>query len=259
LALVFYTVLSYALAPSSHRFPLYVLLIVTALITLERTVWLSVFLIGSVFWVLRSRSSLRWLVPPVLGLLAVTAVLTYRPFYDRFFYAALPKGESLTLRTLPLNTNGRNATWGAILQRMDKKTLLYGRGIGAADNLFQIQNVLPASQTGVVHNEYLRLLYDGGFLAPTLLLLALACLLLAVLRWPSDPMIRALLAGMVAAYPFAALFDNAIDYYGYVGTGLAILAGISISMRIHSDGEDVPMLRGNADNRAEGALATLPQ
>jgi hypothetical protein len=259
LALVFYTVLSYALAPSSHRFPLYVLLIVTALITLERTVWLSVFLIGSVFWVLRSRSSLRWLVPPVLGLLAVTAVLTYRPFYDRFFYAALPKGESLTLRTLPLNTNGRDAAWAAILQRVDQKTFLYGRGMGAADNLFRIQNVLPGSLTGVVHNEYLRLLYDAGFLAPMLFLAALAFLLLAVLRWRDDTLIRAALAGMVAAYPFAALFDNAIDYYAYVGTGVAVLAGIFVSMNIHREDEGAGMLLRKGDTRAEGLPVALPQ
>jgi len=224
--------MSYALAPSRRRFVLYALLLVSALFTLERTVWLTMFLLASSFYVLRSKGTFRWLAPPLLALLAVTAVLTYKPFYNRFFYRALPSGQSLSLSTLPLNTNGRNAAWDSILHRVDRSTFLYGRGMGAADDYFQ--NVLHGSLNGVVHNEYLRLLYDAGILAPALLVLALILLIAAALRWRGDPTIRAVLVGMAVAYPFAALIDNAVDYYAYVGTGLAVLAGIFLSMSMHS-------------------------
>jgi len=237
LALAFYVALSYALDPSSRRLPVQLLLLAAALVTLERTVWVAVFLGMSTFYLLRSRSSFRWLVPPILAALTVTAVLTYKPFYDRFFYRPISTGQALSLSSLPLNTNGRDAAWRALLHRVDQQTFLYGRGMGAADDYFQ--NVLQGSLNGVVHNEYLRLLYDGGFPLAALILLAAGLLLVSVLRWQGDVVLRAALAGMIVAYLFAALIDNAVDYYGYVGTGLAVLAGMYLSLRARAQVEAV--------------------
>ena len=134
------------------------------------------------------------------------------------------------------NATQRMATWSMLyLEFADRSTLLAGRGFGFSDNYLANQLDDPHdAYAHAVHDEYLRLLIDLGFLGPVLLLAQMAALFRAGVRLSRrarDPLARSLgtsLCAMTVALGVTATTSNIFGAAAQYDV-FWILAGVLLS------------------------------
>ena len=97
---------------------------------------------------------------------------------------------------------------------------------------------------GVVHNEYLRVLYEQGFVGVTWFVISLvgsAIFLGAKLRGSSGEARMLFAAALVAVLVYMAisLTDNPLDYYQLLGQYVVLLAAMALGVEAR-EAEDGP-------------------
>ena len=169
----------------------------------------------------------------VLGMLLVPAVLQrslgYMPSPAEL-YGMIRHPDWFWL-SRHIGMEGREIYWPVVFG-MFLQHPLTGAGLGASRGL--LLRMFPASWSGAVHNEYLRLLSETGLIGITLFSAA-------VLGWTrravlaarlEDPLVRefALAAvGAAVVWGVTALTDNALDYYNQYAQHVVFLLAAAIS------------------------------
>jgi O-antigen ligase len=210
---------------------------IQTVLSLTRISWAALILGLAIFEWFYMNGRKRWFVAAGIILLPVVTlyglVWTFPVLQQRVFQSdqidsdlpALEQAQSVGL-------TGRGAVWLAGLQSYSEHNLLLGQGIGSSDHYF-----MTLFGT-VAHNEYLRVLYDGGAIGLLLFIFANLSLFyrLGQTRRNEDPTVRAHSATAVAlmlAYLVVAVTDNPLDYYllftQYVFFVIAVCTAISNS------------------------------
>ncbi|MBN1459726.1 MAG: O-antigen ligase family protein [Armatimonadetes bacterium] len=138
-----------------------------------------------------------------------------------------------------LNTQGRDVVWAAIVTEYGTGDLLLGRGLGSTTRLFaegEVSSGTGEGSAGVVHSEYVRVLYEGGLVGLSWFGAALlgSLVYLGIRLRRTEGTTRALLgAAFVAVFVYAiiCITDNALDYYNVVGQYVAVVAGAGLALR----------------------------
>ncbi len=163
--------------------------------------------------------------------LCVTVVLfSFAPLRERMVFGNNAESWQTVAATVQnqgvegLNTEGRTELWEVLSQEYHDHPIA-GSGAGASEAVLRSSS---ASFSGVVqaHSDYMALLVNGGLIAIALWLLSLGGLAVrfARVRGAASPA-----AAAIVLYFLAAITDNAIEMYAYLGIPLAALIAIGLA------------------------------
>lgn len=237
------TVLSYVKMRIDRRKVMYglftALFVVQTLITVTRgAIFATVFaLIMVELFGGGRRLSSRILMITVLISLILSAVTFYAPLRDRIFatnYRHIASqtntdllgkfGESFTI-------SGREGLWGYVYdQVLSDYHVILGFGSGTAET-----NIVKALG-GIPHNEYMRVLYELGFVGLVLFIILLYQIWKAArsLVFENDEAARyarACCIGVLTLYAFGAMFDNMISKYKNMGAPLFVMFALVLARK----------------------------
>jgi O-antigen ligase len=190
---------------------------IQVILTLTRISWAALLLGLTAFELFYGKGIKKWLVTASVGPLPVLIfyalvwtlpALQHRVFQTDQIDSDLPAIE----QAQSVSLTGRGTTWLSGLEDYREHNLLLGQGIGSSDHYFM--NLFGT----VAHNEYLRVLYDGGAVGLLLFILANLSLLyrLGKTRRHENSTVRvysAIGVALMMAYLVVALTDNPLDYY----------------------------------------------
>jgi hypothetical protein len=170
-----------------------------------------------------------------LGLLALAAVAVFNTerFQQKMFYSGSGTLEDLTLENPDLRSTGRFALWEVMREEIAKKPLL-GHGANAQEAfIFDLLKI-----RGQPHNDWLRLLFDYGWVGVGLygltLLAQVALLVRLHRRCAEDDDGGRMLAGATAAsfvvYALIMVTDNIFLYTAYFGNLQFALIGLAYAV-----------------------------
>ena len=168
--------------------------------------------------------------------LLLVALVSVPALQEGVFFSPVNSVRTVLSGGGSLNTKGRDVVWGAILRDFDGGDKLSGRGIGSSTLLFLQGDVTGRKEMSVVHSEYVRVLYEQGYFGLGLFIFTLASsgVFLAVWAKRSTGLARALFSAActaVISFAIVASTDNALDYYGLIGTFIFVLAGMALATR----------------------------
>jgi O-antigen ligase len=190
---------------------------VQTVLPLTRIAWGALWLGLTAFELFYVKGRKKWLaatavaLPPLLILYALLwsiPTLQQRVFQSDQVDSDLPAIE----QAQSVGLTGRGTTWLAGLGDYQEHNLLLGQGIGSSDRYFM------TFFGTIAHNEYLRVLFDGGAIGLVLFIFAN----LSLLRWlvktsrNENSIVRVYSAigiALVLAYLVVAITDNPLDYY----------------------------------------------
>ena len=172
------------------------------------------------------------LVALTVGAALLGALLTFPVFQEGVFFKEVSSLEDIVSNWDNLNTQGRDVIWGRMMSEYRSGDLLIGRGLGSSTRLFK-EGVVPA---GVVHSEYIRVLYEQGILGLAWFvgILGASAAFLGFAGRRARGLERvALMAACVAVIVYAVLCvtDNSLDYYSLLGQYVTVLAGVGLGLR----------------------------
>jgi hypothetical protein len=126
-----------------------------------------------------------------------------------------------------INWQGREVLWPIVYHEFRKAPIT---GLGMGSSTVVVRRNFPSYAAQVVHNEYLRLATDTGLVGVGLYALAIVSWLVAMLRcgWRAPPRVREFAIpalGLIAAWVFIAVTDNAFDYYSMFTQYVGFLCG----------------------------------
>lgn len=206
------------------------------ILALTRISWAALLLGLAAFELFLIRGKKRWLVAPLIVLVPVLTLyvlvwtlpaLQQRVFQTDQIDSDLPAIE----QAQSVGLTGRGAVWLASTEGYLQHSVLLGQGLGSSDH-----HLMTLFGT-VAHNEYLRILYDGGAIGLALFVfanLSVFCWLVKLNRNADSTvkMYSALGIALVLAYLVVAVTDNPLDYYllftQYVFFVLGICLAISL-------------------------------
>jgi hypothetical protein len=190
---------------------------VQTILPMTRIAWAALLLGLTVFELSHVKGKKKWFAVSAVGLLP--AVFLYAMLWqfpalqERVFQSDRVDSDLPAIEQIQsVGLSGRGAVWLAGWVDYQEHSLLLGQGIGSNDHYFM-------SLFGTVaHNEYLRILYDGGAIGLLLFIFANLSLLswLAKLRKHTDASVReysAIGSALMFAYFLVAITDNPLDYY----------------------------------------------
>ena len=207
---------------------------IQTILPMTRISWAALLLGLTAFELIYVKGRKKWLVVAAIGLLPalILYALVWRlpALQERVFQTdqidsdvpAIEQAQSVGL-------TGRGTVWLAGLEDYREHSLLRGQGIGSSDHYFM-------SLFGTVaHNEYLRVLYDGGALGLLLFIFANLSLIrwLGKVRNSEHAAVReysALGVALVLAYLLVALTDNPLDYYLMFTQYVFFILGVCFAM-----------------------------
>lgn len=188
------------------------------LITLSRTALLAVIVCFLFIMIFAASGRQRLLILPLTGIVLAVA-LSYGPLRDR----VMPPQDTTIVDAAQRGdfTSGRALIWETTFVDYLQSPWL-GRGTGNA-KVF-VETHFPTS-AGLPHNEYLRLLYDGGLVGLCLIMAALASSYFRAFRlWKKARHRHALDAGVhlgtclaTLALGISAFFENIFLYIFVMG------------------------------------------
>jgi hypothetical protein len=207
---------------------------IQTVLPLTRITWAALLLGLSAFELFYVKGAKKWLVAAAIGLLPAlvfyAAVWTLPALQQRVFQTdqidsdipAMEQAQSVGL-------TGRWTVWLAGLEDYQEHNLLLGQGIGSSDHYFM------GLFGTVAHNEYLRVLYDGGAVGLVLFIFANLSLLrwLGKIRCNEHSSVKAYSAigvAFVLAYLVVALTDNPLDYYLMFTQYVFFVLGVCLAM-----------------------------
>lgn len=206
-------------------------LVLAVLVSLSRTataVAVVLFVAGWAVTSRRSRGSLvRFLVAITLGLYAFRALInSYAPLRDRFI-----GGDGGSVGGIAVNTEGRQYVWRYLwaTARDTNEHALFGRGVGAAadESLGTFGARFPQP-----HNDYLRLLYDFGWVGLALFSIGMLVLLVQCFRAArTDPEHAPAhhAAGLALLGVLAAMTTDNVLVYPFCMIPVGVLVGLSLA------------------------------
>ncbi len=175
----------------------------------------------------------------------IIAVLFYAPLNQRVFGTQY-KGVAQKTQTEQLRKSfeysGRQDLWGYILnESTNGLAMVYGHGLGSAE-IDLIKKV-----GGIPHNEYLRVLYELGWVGVILFLVALTQMwILAIqgIRSASSSehlIIAGIFTSFLTLYALGGMVDNMFEKYKSMGALLFMALGFSLCSKTQpSDSSSSP-------------------
>jgi O-antigen ligase len=173
-----------------------------------------------------------------MGVAAVIAVPLIPVVLERTFWYVPTAAELLAMLRNPvllfesMNWQGREIYWAAVLTMIAGSPIV-GHGLGSTTAM--ILQTFPPDWGMVVHNEYLRLMAEGGLVAVLLLAIALTFWGVGAIqaeRTSADPLVREFatpaFAGLLA-WGVIALTDNAFDYYASFTQYIGFMAAAAVA------------------------------
>jgi hypothetical protein len=126
-----------------------------------------------------------------------------------------------------INWQGREVLWPIVYHEFRKDPVT---GLGMGSSTVVVRQNFPSYAAQVVHNEYLRIATDTGLVGVGLYALAVLSWLVAMLRcgWRAPPRVREFAIpalGLIVAWAFIAITDNAFDYYSMFTQYVGFLCG----------------------------------
>jgi O-antigen ligase len=106
-------------------------------------------------------------------------------------------------------TSGRNFIWEYYITEIGKSPW-FGRGVGAGVILLDTIDDYRVAYTNAAHNEYLRLLMDGGIVGLVLVLVAMALWVRSECRYMVKAE-RVLFLGFMLTFILASFTDNTLS------------------------------------------------
>ena len=202
----------------------------TVVLSLSRTASV-IALILVIFVVARSEGRNRFLRVFFLTVLSGSALASLWFFYNPFSSRFLSGDNAITFNGTTFNTSGRASIWQALIDRIDESPIL-GHGTGSAAETVT-QTFVFVTQP---HNEYLRIVFDFGFVGLLFFILGMITLvsrLSNLLRRNSKPIHLASLIGLLAVLG-ASTTDNVL-IYPFVMLPLGVLLGYSRATAIYNE------------------------
>lgn len=203
---------------------------------------------GSLLLFLMSRNSLvRYVVPGVLLIGSMSTVFLSEAIRSRMFYNAQRADVSRAIENTTgflslINTSGRLYLWEAALDYFESASSLVGAGLGSVDHWLQ-----KYSGADALHSEYLRLYIDTGMIGLVMFLIAIAQILVFLLRerrrqrtWHR---IRerhtAVSAALLVLFCITLLTDNSLNYVSEFGIYVFASLGYVMTARRSQRAADV--------------------
>ena len=167
----------------------------------------------------------RFVFLGALSIAAGTVVVSSVPLLRERF---LGGDQAFQFGGLSFSSQGRDAIWAVVLEGANRSPII-GQGPGSVKA--EVSRLLPG--IGEPHNDFLRVLYDSGWVGLALFVLGLLSLATATARRAfrartladAAPHTSALLA--ICAFVFACTTDNPL-VYSFVLAPLAIIVGLSL-------------------------------
>ena len=169
----------------------------------------------------------KWRAVPGLlmaGAVFVGTILYVPSVKEKFFgedadsvgATEIVRGEAMSMENM--DTNGREATWELILDTFHKGRENIGSGLGMAIRYLKDAWLSGELGAGLIHNDYVQLLAEAGFVGLSLLILFYICVIIKVFANVFSPqstfLVRATgimaLPGM-AGIAFCMYFDNVVS------------------------------------------------
>lgn len=210
---------------SERAIPWYFILIIGLTLSRIALVFAGVYLIASAF---RNRERLtRSLVLKIIVLSTAGYLLATRfpPLQRRF-----SQNDNESIAGLRVGTSGRSNLWSALTERMTSDKMWLGNGAGAAEQT--ISSVfIRISQP---HNDYLRILFDLGWIGLAFFVFTLLSYLNgSIRRWrlsgPADQGVHlAAILSVICIVLYSAL-DNIVVYI-FAMLPLGVMIGLSIGV-----------------------------
>jgi O-antigen ligase len=207
---------------------------IQTIIPITRIAWVALLLGVAGFEWLHVKGAKKWAAAAaavVVPVLVFYFLISRFPALQERVFQSKQMDSDFSLVELVQNVGltGRGAVWLAALEDYQQHSRLLGQGIGSSDNY-----IMGLFGT-VAHNEYLRILYDGGALGLSLFLLANLYLLyrLGKLRGSADAAVREYSAvgiALMLAYFVVALTDNPLDYYLLFTQYVFLVLGICVAL-----------------------------
>lgn len=177
----------------------------------------------------RSRGAAKWMRALLVGVVMV-AVMTWlvlqSPILQRRVTYERVTGAGDLLSLTRLDDSGRGSLWSQLFEEYAHGDKAFGSGLGSSTPA--VIRFARGADVGVVHNEYLRLLYETGLVG---LLAFLFMLLWHFLRLRAHarvvrarPLVVAA-TGALLIYALVSVTDNALDYYDLFGQYVFFLVG----------------------------------
>jgi len=223
----------------SARFAILAVLFgVQTILPITRITWVALVVSVGTFEALHIKGAKKWASTVAVVLIPILAFYSllwrFPALQERVFQSdRIDSDVSLIELVQNVGLTGRGTVWLSALEDYQQHNRLLGQGIGSSDNY-------TMSLFGTVaHNEYLRVLYDGGAVGLSLFLFANFWLLrwLRTLKNSGQQVVReyaSLGIALMLAYLVVALTDNPLDYYmlftQYVFFSLAICFALSGTM-----------------------------
>jgi O-antigen ligase len=207
---------------------------VQTILPMTRIAWAALLLGLTAFEISYVKGRKKWLAVLVVGLapavLMYALVWQFPALQERVFQSDRVDSDLPAIEQAQnVGLSGRGAVWLAGWVDYQEHSLLLGQGIGSNDHYFM-------SLFGTVaHNEYLRILYDGGAIGLILFIFANLSLLrwLLKLRRHAPSSVR-LYSGvgvaLVFAYLLIAITDNPLDYYLLFTQYIFFVLGVCIAL-----------------------------
>jgi len=190
---------------------------IQTIIPITRIAWVALLLGLTAFELLNMKGAKKWAaaaaVVLVPSLLLYLIVWSFPAVQERMFQTGdIDSDVPVIEMAQNVGLTGRGTVWLASLEDYQQHSRLLGQGIGSSDHY------LMSLFDTIVHNEYLRVLYDAGALGLVLFLFANWFLLhwLRKLRRNEQAAAGgypAIGTALVLAYLVVALTDNPLDYY----------------------------------------------
>lgn len=171
----------------------------------------------------------------VVASVILGALITFPVLQGGVFFKPVSSVGELFSDSGNLNTQGRDVVWAAIIDEYGAEDMLSGRGLGSSTRFLDVTEARQLG-AGVVHSEYLRVLYEQGLVGLLWFvgILVASALYLGKRARRAAALKRALLSAACVAtvmYATISITDNSLDYYSVLGQYVVILAAMGLALR----------------------------
>jgi hypothetical protein len=170
------------------------------------------------------------LVTAAVSASIVFALVAFPSLQGGVFVDQVSTASQVVNGTGTLDMQGRDMVWKIMLAQYRVGNRTIGQGIGSSTRLFK-EGIIPAG--GVAHSEYVRVLYEQGWVGLTWFIVVLAgsALYFGLRVWRTHGLERALVSAAfigIAVYAVFCSTDNALDYYNVLGQYVTALAAFAL-------------------------------
>jgi hypothetical protein len=207
---------------------------IQTVLPLTRIAWIGLLFGVGAFELCYVKGRKKWLVAGLIVLVPImtmyTLVWSIPTLQERVFQTDRIESDLPALeQAQSIGLTGRGTVWLAGWEDYWQHSVLLGQGIGSSDHYF-----MTLFGT-VAHNEYLRVLYDGGAIGLVLFLFANLWLLYWLGKSKSidnskTRVYPATGVALIVAYLLIAITDNPLDYYLLFTQYVFFVLGVCVAL-----------------------------